>query len=95
MPHFEISVIFFFFGPQKTHFRAGRHKNNDQRLSTLVLEFFCQSKFSCYIFKFIQKIQKSTSPTIGSFHPNFPNVLQEGFLKISGVLKDALMYCRH
>jgi hypothetical protein len=29
--------------------------------STLVLEFFCQSKFSCKKLK-IQKIQKSTSP---------------------------------
>jgi hypothetical protein len=36
------------FVAQKTHFRAGRHENKEKNAyTTLVLEFFYQSKFSC------------------------------------------------
>jgi hypothetical protein len=42
-------VTFSLFWTLKFHFRIVRHENKGKRLiySTLALEFFCQSKFSC------------------------------------------------
>jgi hypothetical protein len=49
----------------KIHFRIGRHENKEKHLFTLVLELFFQSIANCKKLK-IQKIQKSTSPNVGT-----------------------------
>jgi hypothetical protein len=56
-------VTFSLFWALKTHFRIGRHVKKEKRLFYFCLRILLQSKFSSRKLK-IQKIQKSTSPSM-------------------------------
>jgi hypothetical protein len=61
-----IMCIFFFFGPEKLISGQEDMKIKKNALPTLVLEFFCQSKSSCYILE-IQKKSKNQLLLLHSF----------------------------
>jgi hypothetical protein len=59
----KILALFCDFLIIKTHFCIGRHENKENTFSTLVLDLFFPSIANCKKLN-IQKIQKSTSPTV-------------------------------
>jgi hypothetical protein len=82
----KISLTLFsdFFGPKKLiSGQEDMKRNMKNDFSTLFLEFFCQSKFSCYVLKIKTKQKSTPLITLHRFPCRWNSLNTLYFLKLS------------